>query len=320
MRVLLAIDGSASSGVACDLVASLPWPDGSVLRVISVAEDPAAALVGLPPVPVAYPDARDPDAEVDELLRAAAENVAADGRHVQTRRLHGRTASVIVEQAADLRAELIVVGSRGLGPLRTMLLGSVSAEVVDHAPCPVLVARADAVTGVLLAVDGSTHSQRAVEHLAGARYLAGQRVEVMSVGPTPRSDIRAFAPETATWADVPASAGVPPIDDNRRHVEAVAARAAGDLAGQGYDVRWSVAFGDVAHEIMCATDQLRCNLVVMGSRGLTGLDRIRLGSVARNVLLHSAASVLIVREPVRERVREPRLAPSGLSIAAFAAA
>jgi hypothetical protein len=44
---------------------------------------------------------------------------------------------------------------------------------------------------------------------------------------------------------------------------------------------------------------------VVGSRGNTGLDRFLLGSVARNVLLHSAASVLIVREPLRERATEP---------------
>jgi hypothetical protein len=44
----------------------------------------------------------------------------------------------------------------------------------------------------------------------------------------------------------------------------------------------------------------------MGSRGLTGLDRLLLGSVARNVLLHTGASVLIVREPVRERLPEDR--------------
>ena len=81
-----------------------------------------------------------------------------------------------------------------------------------------------------------------------------------------------------------------------------------------FDVRWSIAVGDPAHEIIRAAEDLRCNLIVMGSRGLTGLDRIRLGSVARNVLQHASASVLIVREPIHERLEEraplePILAP-----------
>jgi nucleotide-binding universal stress UspA family protein len=192
-----------------------------------------------------------------------------------------------------------------------MVLGSVSAEVVDHAPCPVLVARSDRATRILLAVDGSASSRLAVDHLGGTGYLAGHPVEVLAVGPAIPSSTPVAAPDLsgALAADHAAR-----VSESRERTEATAATAAEDLRRDGLTVRWSISAGDPAHEIIDAAASLGCDLIVMGSRGLTGVQRILLGSVARNVLLHTPASVLIVREPVRERlperrrVREPRRA------------
>ena len=78
----------------------------------------------------------------------------------------GRAASTIVDQAREMDADLVVVGHRGMGEWESRLLGSVSAEVVDHAPCPVLVVRNDQLGPIVLAVDGSPHAQ-AAEAIAG---------------------------------------------------------------------------------------------------------------------------------------------------------
>jgi nucleotide-binding universal stress UspA family protein len=83
-------------------------------------------------------------------------------------------------------------------------------------------------------------------------------------------------------------------------------------------VRWTIAAGDPAHEILQAADQLGCDLIAVGSRGHTGLTRIRLGSVARNVLLHTHASVLVVRGPVRVRSEDPARA-AAVALAALGA-
>ena len=304
MRVLLAMDGSATADTARDLVASLSWPDATVIRVVAVVESMSAVSAGLAPYTAAELDERPITADLEARLAEAARGLDAPGRIVETIVLHGRPASVIVEQANELRADLIVVGSRGLGRLRSMLLGSVSAEVVDHAPCPVLVARASSIGPVLVAVDGSDSARRAVEHLADARYLAGHRIHILSVGTEAHAGVPYWAMNVAADDRAPVYRDI--ATEDRRQTEAHAAHAAEELDRDGFDVHWTVSSGDPAHEIIEAAETFDCDLIVMGSRGLTGIDRLLLGSVARNVLLHSPASVLIVREPVRERQPETR--------------
>ena len=176
MRVLLAIDGSSCSDAATRLVAGLAWPEGTSLLVLAVAEPRPATTAGLAPFPV--PVETSGVGLTRALTAALADAVArldAPGRWVESRLIHGRAATAIVDQAARHRADVVVVGSRGLGPIGSMVLGSVSAEVVDHAPCAVLVARGGSVDRVLLAVDGSATSRRAVEHVAGSATWSTNR-------------------------------------------------------------------------------------------------------------------------------------------------
>ena len=299
MRILLALDGSSSSDAACRLVGSLTWPTGSVLQVVAVAE-PAAEL--LAPLVVSAPtigsfDQQTTD-DLEGILHVAAASLERPDLSVEPAVLHGRPATLIVERAADFRAELVVIGSRGRGPLTSMLLGSVSAEVVDHAPCPVLVVRGPVADNVLVAVDGSPSAHSAITYLTANRILAGRPIEVLTVASgTDRPDSGALE----MFSEGPFDAFEEERREQRRHAEAIAAGAAERLADQGYHARWSISSGHAAHEIIEAARCFGSGLIVMGSRGHTGLTRILLGSVARNVLLHTSASVLIVREPIRTR-------------------
>jgi nucleotide-binding universal stress UspA family protein len=300
MRVLLAVDGSPAAESARRLVRSLAWPHGTVIDVVSAPETSTdvggAGAFGFASSNPSH-DARHP---LRGVLEDAVVGLEAPGRIVTRALLDGRPASAIVDHATESRAELVVIGSRGLGPIRSMVLGSVSAEVADHAPCPVLVVRRSGVERVLLAVDGSHSAQAATTFLAGCRALDPYPVEVLSVAlaPPPPPPVPAPGLSHAAFEAYDAA-----IRANRNRAEVTAARAAAALREDGRAARWSISQGDPAHEILEAVRGFGTSLVVLGSRGHSGLKRVLLGSVARNVLLHTEASVLIVREPIRARSR-----------------
>ena len=302
MRVLLAIDGSASSESACRLVGSLSWPEGTVIEVVAAAHEALADVFGTAAVPLpAASYGTEAGRSLETALDDARAMLAAPGRIVCRTLLTGRPASVIVDHAVASRSELVVVGSRGLGPLRSMLLGSVSAEVVDHAPCPVLVIRRPVLGSVLLAIDGSASADAAVTFVRGSHFLADHLVDVLSVAPS------ATLPPPiplAGVADTAFESHETKVAANRERAADIATEAVEDLRAGGLHARWSISEGNPAHEIIGAARSFGSDLIVLGSRGHTGLARVFLGSVARNVLLHTHASVLIVREPLRVRSPE----------------
>lgn len=297
MRVLLAIDGSVSSNRARDLVAGLPWPEGSAIRVIAVLER-GPELFGLPWIPVIPENAAaieaDLVARMQGALEAAERDIARPGLAVDRLLLRDHAARAIVDQAREFGAELIVVGSRGHGTMETMLLGSTSAEVVDHAPCPVLVAREAQVGSIILADDGSTGAQAAAACIERWPILAGIPVTVVSV-----------AEVAIPWAG--ATPGIyeqvmesytESVDEARREFQQIARRRADALALGGRSVQVDVREGDPAAEIVAVAAERKTDLIVVGTRGHTGLTRMLLGSVARKVLIHAPCSVLVVREGV----------------------
>ena len=180
MRILLAIDGSPSSIEARDLVASLSIPGGSSVTLLTAYDIPVAwfgetlAAGGAGLAEAAEAVRREADAT---LVRLAAPFSGRDWS-VERRVVRGRASGVIVEAAADMAADLIVLGSRGHGPIASMLLGSVSAEVVERASCSVLVAQggeriSSAGGNRRIAVRGA--DSRRAGQLGGIRRAAGNR-------------------------------------------------------------------------------------------------------------------------------------------------
>lgn len=312
MRVLIAYDASDCSHAALELAARLPWSAPTRLTILSVVEehrDVFGAADGVLIYPVALPTDSEIAAEVAQQLAEAAAKLKVPGRTVDTIVAHGRPASVIVDKAAELAVDVIVVGSRGFGPWSTLLLGSVSTEVVDHAPCPVLVARHGRVDRLVVGVDGSSSANLAIGAISGWHVFTGLPAEVITV-----VDQR---PTGADWAVLMASGYADDRTDARgqqlQGAREQAERAAERLRSAGISARASVAAGDPAQELVRAAT-LENDLVVMGSRGLAMLPRLLLGSVARKVLLHTEGSVLIVREPHARATEDmPARAPAALA-------
>jgi nucleotide-binding universal stress UspA family protein len=147
MRLLLAIDDSAYSQAAVNAVIAQFRRDGTEVRVLNVIEWPSelsASLVFTPGAMDAGPvmDLReDARRQSDELLARAAEQLQAAGFSVSREMREGDARHVILERATEWRPDVIVVGSHGRTGLDRFLLGSVSENVVRHAPCSVAVVR-----------------------------------------------------------------------------------------------------------------------------------------------------------------------------------
>jgi nucleotide-binding universal stress UspA family protein len=144
MKILLAIDGSPCSDAAVDEVARRPWPEGSLVKVLTVWETP------MPPTPETWALPFSYFEEMEAILRKQGQDIV--NRAIQKLKSNkalsadaalapGSARSVILDEAESWGADLIVLGSHGYSAWKRFLLGSVSQAVVSHAKCSVEVVR-----------------------------------------------------------------------------------------------------------------------------------------------------------------------------------
>lgn len=146
MKILLAVDGSPCSDTAVEEVARRPWPEGSIIKVLTTYELPT------PPTPEGWALPLDYFKDLDVALRKQARNTL--DRAIQMLKskldksisidgvlLPGPPRTLILDEAENWRPDLIVLGSHGYRTWERFLLGSVSQAVVSHAKCSVEVVR-----------------------------------------------------------------------------------------------------------------------------------------------------------------------------------
>jgi len=292
MRILLALDGSDPSLVARDLVAGLPWAPDTTIRLLAAYQTPIDWTGGMATGMNWIGDAEDAlRDELTEMLTNAAQPLAERGWTVEREVVSERPASAIVGAAERWDADLIVMGSRGRGPVRSMLLGSVAGEVSSNAGCPVLVARHPTVTRMLVATDGSDLASSIPARLAGWGVFRGMPAEAVAVSIHDSPGFQLLV-GLYTLGDERLAARRAALQERYRDD---VKRLAEHLDEAGIPAITHLRTGDPAHEILELAGERDVDLIVTGSRGLGGLDRLVLGSVARNILTHAKASVLIVR-------------------------
>jgi nucleotide-binding universal stress UspA family protein len=297
MRILLAVDGSVSSDRATEIVSTFPLPPESVVRVIAV-QQPFVDMLSMSWASMGDTAA---DNETEEQrdgrhLREAIERAEVilkrPGLKLEGFLVRGRPASAIVDEAGAMEADLVVVGSRGHGTIATMVLGSTASEVVDHSPCPVLVARSNMLGTVAFADDGSKSARTAEAIVTAWPLFADREISVVTVAEIAVPVAAGFTPGLY---DQVLESYTRSTDEARKEVAEESETAAHRLADAGLAATPIVLEGDPAAEIVRYATERSTGTIVMGTRGHTGLARLFLGSVARNVLLHSPCSVLIVR-------------------------
>ena len=137
-NILLAVDGSEYSLHAARVASDLAQAMKSQALRIVVAFEPIPVHLGEPYMQEAI-NARLREAEA--IVQKAAETVGTISAEIHTETIEGNPAEVILEVAKTHNSNVVVMGSRGLGRLAGLLLGSTSQKVVSHAPCPVLIVR-----------------------------------------------------------------------------------------------------------------------------------------------------------------------------------
>ena len=142
MKILLACDGSPFSVPPVRAAVNRPWPPGSMIRVLAVAETPFPVA---PEVAVSGTFVEEQATilrkDAEATLKSVRDTITKRGLPLETRIREGSAGQQIVEEAKEWGADLILLGSHGRTGLKRVLMGSVAQYVVAHAPCSVEVVR-----------------------------------------------------------------------------------------------------------------------------------------------------------------------------------
>jgi len=285
LKVVVATDGSKGGRRAVTAAARMPWPDGSELKVVSVVE--RNSVYRAPETEAAL------RRRAQEVVAAGARRLRPAARVVSTAVLTGPAAQAILDAARRWRADLIVVGCRGLRALERFALGSVSAGVARTAPCSVLVVkgRLAAPLHAVMAFDGSKDARRAARQLAPLSGLGGV-VTLVSVLCPPRVHTLGLLPGSiAGKIQVELKQAAAEME---RQAQTDGREVASMLRRAGWKVDLLIRSGDPYREITAAAREVGASLVAAGQRGVTGLKRILLGSVAEQLLLQPASTSVFI--------------------------
>jgi nucleotide-binding universal stress UspA family protein len=308
--VLVPLDGSDKDERALPAAAALADLTDGALHVIRVLEPsdktlvPRAQALGIPDV--LYEER----ADMERSVRGSAERLAADtGRQVTAEVVDGPdVVHTLLRSAEERHADVVVMATRAAGALDRTLRGSVADRIVRESPRPVILVppRADDTRGkrielgrVLVPLDGSTLSLRAIDQLLALPHAADLEYALLEVLPAGAGGVAVTVDEPA-WAVVISAAeanlGATDAGQVRASVEQRLNAVADRLRVRGarvVDVR-VVQAADPAAAIARAVRTELADFIAMTTRGSSGFKRMVLGSVAEKVVRESDVPVLLV--------------------------
>jgi nucleotide-binding universal stress UspA family protein len=202
---------------------------------------------------------------------------------------YGPIAATIVNQAQRWKADLILIGSRGLSDIKGFLLGSISRRVASMAPCSVFVVKEplSVFNRVTLAVDDSKPSRIAARFLRSEILPDSATVTILSSAESPVSDLAAryLSPSQLSGLMEPVMERTIGLVNTFRD----------EFIKEGRTATTRVHMDHVIDTIVKHVEADHADLLVVGSRRLTKSERLHLGSVSESLLRHAPCSVLIAR-------------------------
>jgi nucleotide-binding universal stress UspA family protein len=292
VKILLATDGSEFSEGAAGFLAALDFsPDDEIIILHAISYVPFQNST------LSYEAAirRVKEETGAKILDSAVEALRNSKAKISTALVDGYSDMAISDAAAESSANLIVMGSRGLQGIKSLVVGSATRSVATTSPKPLLVvkppqwARKEGLK-ILFATDGSD-------------YAAATANLLISLPLRSDTEITALNVTSSSFADIPARFAIEVDDRVKKEVADVRAAEFADadriidlvlttLRGRFTNLGGMKKVGDPSLEILDAAAALKADIISVGSRGLRGI-RGALGSVSRHVLNHAECSVLI---------------------------
>jgi len=268
MHILLATDGSQWSEGAARVAVAMAAAYPARLTVITMfLIDQELKIVDAQGKRI-----EDEEAEVKARFAGVQALAAEAGISYTTEIRHGATPQYeITNAAANLDVDVIVMGRRGERGLAQMFVGDATAKTISLTDLPVIVVPEAATFWqhrILLATDGSVHSQAALEATARFAEISGLPVTVLSVPNSTQIDMRQI------------------VDDAVRELQTRNITA---------DAR--VTEGKPEEVIAATVTEIGADLVVLGSHGRTGITKLLLGSVSQTVIGALSCPALVVTKP-----------------------
>jgi len=283
MNTLLAVDGSDNAYEAVHALKYVARSEQlSLLHALNVPR---------PAYPMMLPEM------AEEIYKTLEQSMREDGERLLNRvqsllPLHagpstkylriGSPAETIVSMAEEQKADLIVMGARGLGPVKERLLGSVSHRILTLAHCATLIVNGPvkAMKQILLPLQGPFDAEAAIRFLQLKPFHDAAELTLLTVLPSTEPPWPGDAAASAASTEI--------LEEQADYIEGVAAR----LRNIGYQAHGVAVVGTPSTMILQEATTLRSDLILMGTRGRQGITRFVLGSVSHAVLHKTPCPVL----------------------------
>ena len=283
MNVLVAADGSKYGRWALDWVAQLPFverPSVTALHVLDFRALQAPYLSQAGTERYIQKEIERMEARSAKALQEAKQQLASLNLTGTVRKEQGAVAPTILKRAPKGDG-LLVVGSQGLDALDRFMLGSVSTKLIQHATCPVLVVKNEAVPlrRIALAIDGSDASAQAL------KFVLTKLQPDRSTGKGGRMPIHVSVIHVMEFSNYQL------LKEARKLLK----QSVRKLIQAGFTAEAVCQPGKPAEEIMKVAANQHANLIVMGAQGLGAIARFLIGSVSTRVVQYANCAVLVVR-------------------------
>ncbi|MBE0595903.1 MAG: universal stress protein [Desulfuromonadales bacterium] len=271
MRILYATDGSSQARAAGVLLAGLNLSPRDKITVLTV-------------------DDRRGEVAADIIFRAALEDLSGTLARIDTQTREGYPDEEILNACKEWSADLLTVGAKGASGLVRFLLGGVTARVLRHAPCSVLIVRPEktSIRRVILALDDSNSARAAAAALTAFPFPAGTEVQLVSVLPF-------------LYRQEPQRQPVyMPSGEDEFNVIQDSATLIDRLLGSGFRASMHLLRGDPAAALLDHCEEQDADLIVMGSHGSSPAERFHrflLGSVSEKLARYAPCCALVIKQP-----------------------